>query len=138
MNKQHYPLIRTIYLYVFALVGLILVIIASVRFLDMGLKYFIFTEAEQEQKIATLRPPSSAYSLEKVENLKESKELTEEQKQAINQWIEDYKNWEEKSKGVDPVTSRRHREASNNLAMILIGLPLYFYHWNLIKKETKE
>ena len=137
MNKKHYPLIRTIYLYVFALVGLILVIIAGVRFLDMGLKYFIFTEAEQEQRIAELRPPSS-YSLEKVEEIKNNEELTDEQRKAINQWVEDYRNWEEKSKEVNPVTSRRHREASNNLAMILIGLPLYLYHWNLIKKETKE
>jgi len=137
MNKKHYPLIRTIYLYLFTLIGLVLVIIAGVRFLDMGLKYFVFTQAEQQQRIATLRPPST-YSLEKVEEIKQNEELTDEQKQAISQWIEDYKEWEEESAKVDPVTSDRHREASYNLAMILIGLPLYLYHWNLIKTETKD
>lgn len=139
MNKKHYPLIRTIYLYLFTLIGLILVIIAGVRFLDMGLKYFIFTKAEQQQRIAELKPPIPySLELERIEKIEEDDSLTEKQKQAINQWLKDYKNWEEKNEEMNPVTSRRHREASYNLAMILIGLPLYFYHWHIIKKETRD
>ena len=49
-NKEHYPLIRTIYLYLFALVGLALLISGSVRFVNMGLKAFVFTKAEQDMK----------------------------------------------------------------------------------------
>jgi len=44
-------IIRTIYLYIFALLGLVLVIIGGVRFVDMGLKAFVFTKAEEEDKM---------------------------------------------------------------------------------------
>ena len=45
-----HSLIRTIYLYLFACLGLVLLTIGGVRFLDMGLKAFVFTKAEQEQR----------------------------------------------------------------------------------------
>mgnify|MGYP001338025467 CR=1 FL=1 len=32
----------------------------------------------------------------------------------------------------------REREFSNSLAMIIVGLPLYLYHWKTIKKENKS
>ena len=38
----------------------------------------------------------------------------------------------------DYVTQSRHRNASESLALILVGIPLYLYHWNIIKKESKE
>ena len=56
-NKTHYPLIRTLYLYFFALVGLILVTIGGVRFVDMALKAFIFTKAEERERLIKTAPP---------------------------------------------------------------------------------
>ena len=47
-KKTHYPLIRTIYLYLFALLGLVLLTIGSIRFVDMALRAFVFTKADQE------------------------------------------------------------------------------------------
>jgi hypothetical protein len=32
----------------------------------------------------------------------------------------------------------RQREISGSLAMILVGLPLYLYHWRMIQKEDKR
>ena len=98
---EKHSLIRTIYLYLFACLGLVLLTIGGVRFLDMGLKAFVFTKAEQEQRYETKSP------------------LSDEPE-------------------VSYVTVRRHKDASLNLALILIGLPLYVYHWRTIKKETKN
>lgn len=64
-SEKPRSLIRTIYLYLFALVGLALLTTGTVRFVDMGL------------------------------------------------------------------------DASINLAMILVGLPLYLYHWQIIGRETR-
>ena len=143
---EKHSLVRTIYLYLFTLVGLALLIIGGVRFVEMGLKAFVFTKAEQEQRVLYQTPPYPSLSLEKiakVENEKiEEKEgeitLSQEEKARINQWIADYKDWKERRSKIDPVTARRHRDASLNLALILIGLPLYLYHWRIIKKETKN
>ncbi len=138
-NMQHYPLIRTIYLYSFSLLGLVLLIIAGVRFLDMGLKAFIFTKADEEQRIYSKMPsmPYPIDAIEKIQSQETGKEvLTQEEKTQLENIIRDYKTWQEQSKNLDPVTAQRHRDASFNLAMILIGLPLYLYHWRIIKRET--
>jgi len=142
-NKTHYPLIRTIYLYLFALLGLMLLIIGSVRFVDMGLKAFVFTKAEEEQRLIYQQVPIpySVPTIEKFQQkIEEEKEvcLSEEEKINIEHWLADYKDWKERRSKIDPVTARRHRDASLNLAMILIGLPLYLYHWRIIKRETKN
>jgi len=102
-------MIRTIYLYVFACLGLVLLTIGLIGFLNMGLKAFVFTKAEDEQKMYRVQP------LVKELDGEETTEIVE----------------------VDYVASRRHRDASMNLALIIIGLPLYLYHWAVIKKETR-
>ena len=136
-NKKQHSLVRTIYLYLFTLIGLMLLTVGGVRFVDMGLKAFIFTKAEEEQKLIYRQPPM-AYSIERVEELQSEEALSEEEKTAIKQWLADYKEWQEKISKINYIDSRRHREASSNLATIVIGLPLYLYHWGLIKKEVRR
>lgn len=136
LNKH--SLVRTIYLYLFALVGLALLIAGTVRFIDMGLKMFVFTKAEEPEKIRQSYYYQPPVPLTRLEKYQESEELTEEEITALKSWIASYQEWQEKEAKIDYLTSKRHREASSNLAMILVGLPLYFYHWRIIRKETKE
>ena len=139
--KRH-SLVRTIYLYIFALLGLVLLIIGSVNFLNMGLKAFVFTQADEESRIFSKQMPIP--TIPKIENIQQNMEegkdicLSTEEKVSFQNWLTDYNTWEESMSEFDPVTSRRHRDASVNLSLILIGLPLYLYHWKIIKKETEE
>ncbi len=137
---EKHPLIRTIYLYLFTLIGLILVVIGSVKFIDMGLKTFVFTRADEPQKIQQRSFGFSSFPIPaaKIEQAQNSADFSEEEKNLLKQWAEDYKKWQEESQKIDYIVSERQREASNNLAMILVGLPLYLYHWSLIKRETKK
>ena len=130
--------IRIIYLYIFAITGLVLLIIGGVRFIDMGLKAFVFTAADEEQRFYIKQPPMPMYPMEKIEDIQDGGELTAQQKEAIERWLVDYETWEEQREEVDPITSQRHRDASINLAMILVGAPLYIYHWGTIRKESKQ
>lgn len=139
---KKYTLVRTIYLYIFALLGLVLLIIGSVNFLNMGLKAFIFTQADEESRIFSKQIPIP--TVPRIENIgqdiEEGKDicLSAEEKVYVESWLADYNNWKESMSKIDPITSRRHRDASINLSLILIGLPLYLYHWRIIKKETEE
>ena len=137
---EKHSLVRTIYLYLFALVGLALITVGGVRFVDMGLKAFVFTQAEQEKRIRHKYPPMLPIIL--IEGYEESEgttqELTLREKQAIKNWTEDYERWQEEESKINYLTIKRHREASQNLAFILVGLPLYLYHWRIIKKEKKK
>ena len=136
MAKRH-GLVRTIYLYLFTLVGLALLISGTVKFIDMGLKAFIFTKAEEPEAIQ-YRYYSAPISLEKLEGYENSEALEEEEIATLKTFLKNYKEWEERESKIDYLASKRQREASNNLAMIFVGLPLYLYHWRLIRKELKE
>jgi len=136
-----YPLIRTIYLYLFSLVGLTLLVIGGVRFVNMGLKAFIFTKADEQQRLMYKQPPPAIYSLDKINQVQQqpvNTGLTAEEKTNIEQWLSDYENWKAQNDAFDPIASQRQNEASMNLALILVGLPLFLAHWSLIKKDAKE
>jgi len=135
------PIIRTIYLYLFATLGLVFLAIGAIRFIDMGLKAFVFTKAEQEERSIYKQPPMP-YALEKVEGIAETEagsvQITEQELIQVRQWLADYQAWKENYEQIDPVVSRRHRDSSINLSFMIVGLPLYFYHWSVIKKEVRE
>ena len=133
MSKK--SLIRTIYLYLFAGIGLILLIIGVVRFIDMGLKATVFTQADMVQRMEQSYyqiPRVPTISLERYEN---SEEVTEEELESMRQMIEDYETQKEEWEEVDRYVARKQEEASYNLAFILVGLPLYLYHWKTIKND---
>ena len=138
---ENKPVIRMIYLYIFALLGLVLIVIGGVRFIDMGLKAFVFTQADAEQRMMNMMPTCMPIPVEKYTaqiEAGEKVEVTPEEKAMILQWSKDYKNWQDANSKIDYVTSQRHRSASLSMALILIGLPLYLYHWKLIKRESAK
>lgn len=141
-NKTHYPIVRTIYLYIFTLLGLVFLTFGGVRFLDMGLKAFVFTKAEEEQRLIHKQPPMliSIPGEEIQEDIEEGKEIcfSEQEKKDVERWLADYKFWQQGMAKIDYVDSKRHKDASFNLAMMLVGLPLYLYHWQIIKRETRN
>lgn len=141
------PLIRTIYLYLFTLIGLALITIGSVNLINLGLKKFIFIKADQELNY-NLKPsfPIMAGGKETteedfvsaLEKCQDKCDLSSEQQEQIAGWLEDYQAWREQEKQFDYSAQRRQREFSLALSLIAVGLPLYLYHWTIIKKETKE
>lgn len=126
MDKKE--LIRLIYLYLFSLVGLVLMIIGTVQLIDLGLKKFVFTKADQaivypEYPGITAKPTSAT-----VEG--ETQVVSEEK-------MKEYENArikaEEKQRD-----SQNARTASNAIALLLVGLPLFAYHWTLVQKTKKS
>lgn len=101
--------LRMLYLYLFSFVGLLIVVIGGIRMVDLGLKTFVFTEADK-------------YEVYPV-NPETGKEISVED-QAIRQQKD--------------LSRQRQREFTSSLSMIAIGLPLYLYHWKTIQKETKK
>ena len=136
-QKEHYPIIRTIYLYIFALVGLIIVIIGSVRAFTMGLEVFIFKDVDKQEQLDFARPLSIPY-VEGLKNAQDNESFTEDEQETIREWLASYEEWKLNNEGFDRVSARRQKDAASILANIFVGFPLYFYHWTLIKKETEN
>lgn len=143
---QKHGIIRTIYLYLFSLVGLAVLVIGLGQLIDLGLKIYIFRNADSNEMSYSVQPPIYSYDVAKTQVIDLKKqgdkcELTTDQIKSIDSWLQDYNNWLTSEKGrakIDYVRQRRESQASSAISMILIGLPLYLYHWSLIKKDRKE
>ena len=120
--QQNSPLIRRIYLYLFSFVGLVVVVMGSVQIIDLGLRMYVFKDAE-----SYIRYP--AYPQKTVDGTQELVTLTPEQQAKYDQ---EQMEAEAKSK-----KSEHQRTLANSLAMILVGTPLFLYHWRLISQENK-
>ena len=109
--------LRKSFLYIFATVGLVLMIIASVSLINLGLKTWILTKAD-----------NYCYNYASpVQMDKEGRnvELTQAQKD------------EQKKQCEEQRSSQKQSQAANAIAMLIVGAPLYFYHWMRIKKENQ-
>jgi len=130
-------LIRKIYLYLFSMLGLVLIIIGAVRFIDMGLKTYVFKYAYEDQRLNYERPMSMPDYLVEQKDA-EKIEITQDQMVQVKSMIVEYENWQERQEQVNPITARKHRDASINLSLMLVGLPLYLYHWFVIRRELRK
>jgi len=132
--------VRKIYLYLFSIVGLVLLIIGCVSFLNMGLKAFVFTQADEEMRLNFDRPVEKPRFIES-ETVKVEGEvqltLTESEKAQLQFIFDENERWREKHETIDIVSVNRQQDAATNLALIIVGLPLYLYHWLTIRKEIK-
>ena len=102
--------IRIIYLYLFSFVGLLVVVFGSIQLVNLTLKVLVFNGADVYEYSAP-RPVGEKGGPDPVEEQKRMERETQRQRQ---------------------------RELSNAIAMIVVGLPLYLYHWKTIQKENKS
>ncbi len=100
--------LRLLYLYLFSFVGLLISVIGSIQIVDLTLKTYVFKVSEY------------SYYPEAVP--------VEGGKPTISPEVQ-------KKRNEDEAANQRKRQLSNSLAMIVIGAPLYLYHWKTIKKE---
>jgi hypothetical protein len=109
-------LIRKIYLYLFSLIGLVLVVIGCVQLVNLGLKAYVFTAADQYYAYPSAVPAGNTLSPTTPTGPNDAA-------------LAAYQNEQTKS--------QREQTAANALAMIIVGIPLYLYHWRVIKKDKE-
>lgn len=108
--------VRLLYLYLFSFIGLLITVIGSVRLIELGLKVYVFKGADQYQNTFPMKvdPTGKELVLTQAEREAQKRDIDLENKR------------------------QRQRELSGALAMILVGVPLYKYHWKTIQKEGKK
>lgn len=110
--------LRKTFLYVFASVGLVLMIVGGVSLIDLGLKTYVFKKAGNYcyYQIMPLAAPDK--------NGNVAQPTAEQQALQVKQ-CEDQRS------------ADKQNQASNAIAMLIVGLPLYGYHWLVIRKENQ-
>ncbi len=103
--------LRLLYLYLFSFVGLLITVIGSIQIVDLTLKTYVFQVSEYSSyPMMDIKDEKGMVTISAADQLKQ------QESEAANQ---------------------RKRNLSTSLSMILIGTPLYLYHWKTIKKENK-
>ena len=119
-------LIKTIYLYLVSIIGLMMIVVPTGSLINLGLKTWVFTKADMyyydyPQQIACDIPTDQTG----VSTTKPS--------------LEDCATLQIKNKDVEQNQrlSNRQRELANNLAFLIVGIPLFSYHWYLARKKDE-
>ena len=119
-------LIRTIYLYLFSLIGLVLITIGTVRLVNLGLRTWVFTKADD----MVVYPAYPKRVVEVAPGQTKEETLTPEEEEKYRREQEEY---EAKNR-----RRERERTAAESLAMIIVGTPLFLYHWKVIQRAKEE
>lgn len=102
--------LRLLYLYLFSFVGLLIVVFGSIQMVNLGLKTYFFKDVDTYEVYPTM--DKDGKSMETKEELV--------------------------AKQARETTRQRQRELINSVSMLVVGTPLYLYHWKLIKRESKK
>ena len=136
MERNRNLTVRTVYLYVATLVGLGLIIAGGVQSFELLLKATVLPQADAEESLWAKQPPMP-YALDRVKDLDQNSEISEEELVMVRSWLEDYERWSEQQTDFDPIAARRQRRAATALSLLLVGIPMYLYHWLTIRHELK-
>lgn len=128
-------LIRQLYLYAVAIISLGLIIVGTSTFVNMALRAFVFKAADENSYMMQNKPAMPYFSETAMNNLEKNAALTESEQREVRSWLEEVKKSSEYDNKYDPIVADRSRQAAESLAMILVGLPLYLYHWSVIRKD---
>jgi hypothetical protein len=106
--------IRVLYLYLFSFIGLLVAVIGAIQLVNLGLQVYVFQNADQYSYAVPVMP-AGPDGKDRPVSPETAREQQEQQK----------------------LDNRRQRQrtTSNALAMMIIGIPLYLYHWRMISRE---
>ncbi len=136
-SSNKFQLIRQIYLYLVAIITIVIFLISSIGLISLGLKHLL--KVENYEQIASRDPYECMYQVDgkpidpvfgNIEEVELSKEEIEERK---NECVVRYKERADLNyiNGVK-------RDIVNYLSMLIVAVPIYLFHWAIIRKESKK
>jgi len=125
--------IRQIYFYAATLIFLIMSVVATISLLNLGMKTYIFTKADQAYGQRCDETGSMYYEPKPVmapgETAPAAKELTAEEKAANKAACE--KNL------ADQKSAEHQRDLVQYLSMLIVAGPLFWLHFKWVQKERE-
>lgn len=109
--------IKKVYLYLVSLISLVMVIFAATMLINMGLKSWVFKAADNYPvyPVTCLQSPDSSAGT-KTQACPDRQQQDEYQKAANK--------------------STKERQAAQSIALLIVALPVFIYHWKLARKEA--
>lgn len=111
-----------------SLISLVILVIAGIMLINMALKTWVFTKADNSYYY----PPVIDCSIQDPEVTGKPAIDGEGSARCSDP------NWEEKERQAEMErrTAQKQRDAAQALAMIIVSTPVFLYHWKLARKEV--
>lgn len=118
----HKPsLIKSIYFYTVSLIALMMISFSTADLVNLGLKTWVFTKADQADyylQPCAVPVPTPSPDFNRADYMKNCEDNNRQQK-------ENY-------------IVQKQRDAVRDLAFLVVGIPLFAYHWKTIRKESRN
>lgn len=120
--KTH--IIKNIYLYLVCFVTLMMMVVSVGDLVQIGLKKYVFTKADQDMYYPQIACPAIAPPPDKttpaVTPVDCQKQQDDEQKRTL-----------------DAKEAQRQRDLVKDISFILVSAPLFAFHWRLVRRKTE-
>ena len=119
--KPRGSIIRNIYLYLVSFVALMMIIFSTADVLNIALKTFIFTKADSVNY--AYYPPCPTLPASTTGTAKTDPSCVTPAQQKQN---------DEETR-----TAQRQNSLVRDISLILVGVPVFMYHWRIIRKKDE-
>ncbi len=139
-NERKIGIIRYIYLYLVTAITIVLIIISTIGFIRIGLEEVFGVKGWEEMETPDQYYECMddtlfyTYSNPKGERVAKDPNMTEEE---MEKEREECKKEGEEKRAMQHANNVK-RELVMWFSMIIVALPMYVYHWGIIKKEAKK
>lgn len=123
-NTPKTALIKTVYFYTVSLIALMMIVFSTADLINLGLKTWVFPKADLNE----YREPPCAAMIMKDPAIQETEEMYQNR---IVQ-CEQSKINEEDARAI-----RNQKDAVRDISFLVVGIPLFLYHWMTIRREQK-
>ena len=117
--------IKKVYLYLVSLISLIILVIAAIILINLALKTWVFTKADDNYYYPVSISCSETKNADGSVVPSKDPACTDPDYQEKERAAEDIRR-----------AAKKQQDASQALAMIIIAAPVFLYHWYLARKEA--
>lgn len=123
-TKSPSTILKLVYLYILSFVGIVITVVASIGMLNLVLKNYVF----QVNDYGYYYSPEVCRTPKGVDNA------------AVPATPAEVEKCEQDQKERSRLESQNQikRDLSSQIAGLVVGLPLWLYHWKRIRKEKEE
>ena len=107
--------IRRVYLYLTSFIGLILILIGATQLVNLGIKTYILTKADDNYYAPCEQPVPASPDVKSIPNATSKADCDKQRS--------------------DQRTATRQAEAARSIAFVIVGAPVWLYHWSKVKSE---
>ncbi len=127
--------LRSLYMYLVAISGLLLAIFSSGWLLNTGLRSWLKADTSTTNVQTAKLPTPETTAVASLISCADQCGFTANQVQLATQWESDYQTWQ--SDQMAP-GSQAQDDFANQLPALLIGFPLFWFHFARIRKESSD